>query len=407
LDEFQYKSQQRALTEHALCCPACQEIPIRFLRIWTLFDVYSQESYHMRSGRKISKSPVSILIFLCVLVLIPADSVRPQEKPLLVAIEVMAPCVMKSDEVYTGFEIELWEEISKDLGLEIAYYETNMDGIFKDLIEGKAHVGFSCITITHEREKLVDFSHHTLDSGLRILVSNKKAFSLIEPVKSLFSPLVMKAMAYLSLFIIVCGHVFWWVEKGKHLISANYFPGIFQSFWYVMVTMTTVGYGDIVPRKWVGRVMAFLVMLIGIGFFGWAVAQLTSAITLKKLHADITDEHDLRNKIVATVEGTTSIDALNDLGAIVVPVKVIDKAIEKLLQHKVDAVVFDSPTILYYAHNEAAGKVAVVGNLFDLQYYGFLFPQGSTLREPVNRALLKMHKTGQYDKIFNKWFGSY
>jgi ABC-type amino acid transport substrate-binding protein len=182
----------------------------------------------MRNGRKISKKPVSILLFLCVLVLIPATIARPQEKPLLVAIEVMAPCVMKSDEAYTGFEIELWDEISKDLGLEFAYYETNMDGIFTDLIEGKAHVGFSCITITHAREERVDFSHHTLDSGLRILVLNKKEFSLIGPVKSLFSPLVMKALAYLGLFLIVCGHVFWWVEKGKHLISVNYFPGIFQ-----------------------------------------------------------------------------------------------------------------------------------------------------------------------------------
>ena len=361
----------------------------------------------MRSGGKISKKPVSILLILCVLVLIPASIVCPQEKPLLAAIEVLAPCVMKSDGAYSGFEIELWEEISKDLALEFTYYETNMWGIFGDLIDENAHVGFSCITITHAREELVDFSHHTLDSGLRILVPNKKEFSLFGPVRSLFSPLVMKALAYLGIFLIVCGHVFWWVEKGKHLISINYFPGIFQAFWYVMVTMTTVGYGDIVPRKWVGRVMAFLVMLIGIGFFGWAIAQLSSAITLQKLRSDIIDHRDLHKKTVATVEGTTSIDALDDLGAIVVPVKVIDEAIEKLLQHQVDAVVFDSPTILYYARNEAAGKVAVVGNLFDIQYYGFLFPQGSELREPVNRALLKMHESGQYNKIFNKWFGSY
>ncbi len=361
----------------------------------------------MRNGRKISNTPVSILLFLCVLVLIPANIVCPQEKPLLVAVEVMAPCVMKSDKAYTGFEVELWEEVSKDLELEFAYYETNMDEIFKDLIGGNAQVGFSCITITHEREEVVDFSHHTLDSGLRILVLNKQEFSLFGPVESLFSPLVMKALAYLGLFIIVCGHVFWWVEKGKHLISVNYFPGIFQAFWYVMVTMTTVGYGDIVPRKWVGRVMAFLVMLIGIGFFGWAIAQLASAITLQNLQSDITHHQDLRNKMVATVEGTTSVDALEDIGAIVVPVEVIDHAIDKLLQDKVDAVVFDSPTILYFAHNVVARKVAVVGNLFDQQYYGFLFPQGSELREPVNRALLKMHDTGQYDKIFNKWFGVY
>jgi ABC-type amino acid transport substrate-binding protein len=407
LAEIQSKSQQSVVIEKSLCWPSCQKMPIRVLKIRTLFDVCSQESCHMKSGGKLSKKPVSIVLVLCVLVLIPAVTVRPQEKPILAAIEVLTPCVMKSDKYYTGFEIELWEEISKELGLEFSYYETNMEGIFRDLIEGSAQVGFSCITVTHEREERVDFSHHTLDSGLRILVSNKKAFSLIEPFKSLFSPLVMKALAYLVIFIVVCGHVFWWVEKGKHIISVNYFPGIFQAFWYVMVTMTTVGYGDIVPRKWVGRAMAFLVMLIGIGFFGWAVAQLSSAITLQKLHSDITDEHDLRNKIVATVAGTTSVNALDDLGAIVVPVKMIDQAIEKLLQHQVDAVVFDSPTILHYARNEAAGKVAVVGNLFDLQYYGFLFPQGSELREPVNRALLKMHETGQYEKIFNKWFGSY
>ena len=94
----------------------------------------------MRNGRKISKKPISILLYLCVSVLIPANIVHPQEKPHLVAIVVMAPCVMKSDGTYTGFEIELWEEISKDVGLEFAYYETNMDGIFRDLIKGGDHL---------------------------------------------------------------------------------------------------------------------------------------------------------------------------------------------------------------------------------------------------------------------------
>ena len=61
----------------------------------------------MRGGRKISKKPASILLILCVLVLIPAGIVHPQEKPLLVAIEVLAPCVMKSDGGYTGFENEI------------------------------------------------------------------------------------------------------------------------------------------------------------------------------------------------------------------------------------------------------------------------------------------------------------
>jgi ABC-type amino acid transport substrate-binding protein len=230
---------------------------------------------------------------------------------------------------------------------------------------------------------------------------------MAESMKSFYSPKVFNTLAYIGVFILICGHIFWWVERGHKYISTNYLPGIFQAYWYVLVTMTTVGYGDIVPRSWFGRVMAFLVMMIGIGIFGWTIAQLSSVITLQRLHSDITDHLDLRDRLVATVEGTTSVAALEKIGAFVVPAKSIDQAYQKLLRDEVDAVVFDSPTILYYARNEGAGKVSVVGPLFDVQYYGFLFPQGSDLRESVNRALLKLRTNGTYDELHNKWFGSY
>ena len=350
----------------------------------------------------------SFLFFvLCVLVFGLANEVKSKEKILTVAVEITAPCVMHNDNTYTGFDIELWEEIAQELELDFTYNETDLKGIFTDLVEGNADVAFSCITVTNEREKIVDFSHHYLDSGLRIMVLNKAKFSLTESLKSFYSPRVVKSLTYIGLFVIICGHVFWWVERGHKYISTKYLPGIFQAYWYVLVTMTTVGYGDIVPRKWVGRVMAFLVMIIGIGFFGWTIAQLSSAITLQTLHSDITDHRDLRDRLVATVEGTTSVTALEKIGAVVVPVKSIDQAYKKLIKDEVNAVVFDSPTILYYARNEGVGRVSVVGPLFDIQYYGFLFPEGSALREPVNRALLKLRKNGQYDRIFNKWFGSY
>jgi ABC-type amino acid transport substrate-binding protein len=60
--------------------------------------------------------------------------------------------------------------------------------------------------------------------------------------------------------------------------------------------------------------------------------------------------------LVATVEGTTSVTALEKLGAVVVPAKAIDQAYDKLLKEEVNAVVFDSPTILYYVRNKGAGK---------------------------------------------------
>ncbi len=344
---------------------------------------------------------------LFVLVFGLANEVKAKEKNLTVDVEITAPCVMHHNSTYTGFDIELWEEIARELELAFTYNETDLKGIFTDLVEGDADVAFSCITVTNEREKMIDFSHHYLDSGLRIMVLSKPKFSLTESVKSIYSPIVVKSLTYIGLFIILCGHVFWWVERGHKYIDTKYLPGIFQAYWYVLVTMTTVGYGDIVPRKWVGRLMACLVMVIGIGFFGWTVAQLSSAITLQTLHSDITDHRDLRDRLVTTVEGTTSVAALEKLGAVVVAAKSIDQAYEKLIKNEVEALVFDSPTILYYARNKGAGKVSVVGSLFDIQYYGFLFPQGSDLRESVNRALLKLRSNGTYDTLYIKWFGSH
>jgi ABC-type amino acid transport substrate-binding protein len=360
----------------------------------------------MASTERKRKKYTVLFTLLWVLVFGLASEVKSQEKELTVAIEITAPCVMGPKGNYTGFDIELWEEVAKELKLPFTYYETDLKGIFENLTEGNADIGFSCITVTNDREKIVDFSHHYLDSGLRIMVLNKTKFSLVESVKSFYSPKVLKALTYIGLFIIICGHVFWWVERGHKFISPSYLPGIFQAFWYVVVTMTTVGYGDIVPRSWVGRLMAFLVMVIGIGFFGWAIAQLSSAITLQKLHSDITDHWDLRGRLVTTVEGTTSVSALEKLGAVVVPAKTIDNAYQILLNGEAIALVYDSPTVLYYARHEGAGRVSVVGPLFDIQYYGFLFPQGSDLREPVNRALLKLRKIGIYNELHSKWFGS-
>jgi len=122
--------------------------------------------------------------------------------------------------------------------------------------------------------------------------------------------------------------------------------------------------------------------------------------------ADIVSPQDLRNRVVATVVFTTNVPTLNKLGAIVVPVAKIDETYELLLKEKVDAVVFNSLSILHYERHEGAGKVKVVGPFFDIQYYGFMFPDGSNLREPVSRTLIKLKENGAYDRIYDKWFGT-
>ncbi|CAG9465223.1 unnamed protein product [Pedinophyceae sp. YPF-701] len=48
------------------------------------------------------------------------------------------------------------------------------------------------------------------------------------------------------------------------LFEPSPFTSIPASFWWCIVTMVTVGYGDVVPRYWYGKAIASLVMLFGV-----------------------------------------------------------------------------------------------------------------------------------------------
>jgi len=60
------------------------------------------------------------------------------------------------------------------------------------------------------------------------------------------------------------------------LADRNNFPSIGSGLWWAVQTVTTVGYGDHVPTSVAGRLVAALVMLVGIGFLTVITAAITS-----------------------------------------------------------------------------------------------------------------------------------
>ena len=56
----------------------------------------------------------------------------------------------------------------------------------------------------------------------------------------------------------------------------------FDALWWGVTTMTTVGYGDIVPRTAEGRIAASVLMLLGIGLFSAITAIVTSLLIARR-----------------------------------------------------------------------------------------------------------------------------
>jgi voltage-gated potassium channel len=60
------------------------------------------------------------------------------------------------------------------------------------------------------------------------------------------------------------------------LVDEQDFPNFGLAVWWAIVTLATVGYGDVVPTTVAGRVVGSLVILIGVTFLAFLTATVTS-----------------------------------------------------------------------------------------------------------------------------------
>jgi len=65
---------------------------------------------------------------------------------------------------------------------------------------------------------------------------------------------------------------------------------IWDGFWWAWVTVTTVGYGDIVPSSAAGRVFGGLLILFGLGLFSLITANFSAFLLAKEEEEIIKDE---------------------------------------------------------------------------------------------------------------------
>ncbi|MCP3025329.1 NAD-binding protein [Halobacillus sp. A5] len=74
------------------------------------------------------------------------------------------------------------------------------------------------------------------------------------------------------------------------IVEHKTFPTLFDGFWWVMTTVTTVGYGDYYPVSVPGRMIGIFLYIFGIGLIGVAIGKIVDGMTIfrkKRLEGDI------------------------------------------------------------------------------------------------------------------------
>ena len=103
-------------------------------------------------------------------------------------------------------------------------------------------------------------------------------------------------------------------------------PETWDGVWWAISTMTTVGYGDVYPETDAGRVLAMVLMVVGIGF----VALLTGAVAERFIATQVREQAETAEKEIAGEIEDTREAALQELRSIAERMQRLEATVQRL-----------------------------------------------------------------------------
>lgn len=131
-------------------------------------------------------------------------------------------------------------------------------------------------------------------------------------------------------------------------------------------------------------------------------------VVVNKDNEAVKSVKDLDNKGIAAQIGTTGAErAAKVPGAKVKNFNTNSEVFLELKNKGVDAVIIDKPVAEYYLAQGGGKETAkIVGETMEAESYGISLKKNSPLTAKINKALLDLKKNGEYDKLYEKWFGA-
>ncbi len=333
------------------------------------------------------------------------------DEPLQISTVERQPFIFfQEDGTLSGFSVDLWVEIASRNGWALEWVKhDNFPEMIDSLTSGKSDVAIANISITSEREKLLDFSHPIYDSGLQIVVPDVEGRSSLLAI--IWASGAVQLIGGAIVVLLIIAHVLWFFERNtpnnRHdYFRDDYFGGVWDAFWWAFIIMTMGGFENEVPASIFSRILAIFWIVASLFFVSTLTAKITTSLTVEQLTSDINSVSDLIGKRVG-VGANSAMSKFLDVTNI--PYRAYDDflaALAAVEAGEIDATIGDAPIVQYYAAHAGAGKVQLAGAVFQADKFGIALPTGSDMLEPVNTTLLDIKEDGTYERLQAKWFGN-
>uniref|UniRef100_A0A8C9NRM7 Glutamate receptor n=1 Tax=Serinus canaria TaxID=9135 RepID=A0A8C9NRM7_SERCA len=339
---------------------------------------------------------------------------------------------------FEGYCIDLLKELAIILGFsyEIRLVEDGKygaqdekgqwNGMIKELIDHKADLAVAPLTITHVREKAIDFSKPFMTLGVSILYrkpngTNPSVFSFLNPLSPDIWMYILLAYLGVScvLFVIARFSPYEWYDAhpcnpGSDIVENNF--TLLNSFWFGMGALMQQG-SELMPKALSTRIIGGIWWFFTLIIISSYTANLAAFLTVERMESPIDSADDLakQTKIEygAVKDGATmtffkksKISTFEKMWAFMSSkptalVKNNEEGIQRTLTADY-ALLMESTTIEYITQRNC--NLTQIGGLIDTKGYGIGTPMGSPYRDKITIAILQLQEEDKLHVMKEKWW---
>ena len=334
-----------------------------------------------------------------------SEAVSAVGADLTVGVRHQPPFVIKTETEsgndWDGVGVQLWREVAEDLDISYEWKEIAEGDEVAQLNSEGVDVVVSAIA-TPEGEQQVDFTQSYYISSLGIAQPRQR--KLLNIAGSVLSPRFLKVCLWLSLLLLAVGAIVWFFEHSQNedMYASSPKKGLWDSFWWAGVTLTTIGYGDKAPVTTGGRIVALLWMLVAIGITSSLTATITS-VASQDTTGRLTNPAMLKSMSIGTVENSSAVDVLQQQQIDFQRFSSPQAGMSAVDSGDLDAFVYDAALMRYLNKNEFNHRLAVAASNLQTGHHVFAMAENAPLLESINTEVIAAQTEPDWPSLLERF----
>ncbi|KAF0287222.1 Glutamate receptor ionotropic, kainate 2 [Amphibalanus amphitrite] len=348
---------------------------------------------------------------------------------------------LEGNDRYEGICVDLIEELAQALHFNYTIKpvpdnapgkydpETGRwNGMIGELLEGRADLAISDLTITFEREAVVDFTMQFMNLGISILY--RKPTREPPSLFSFLSPLSLRVWLYMAgatmgvsllMFVLARFTPYEWepphpCAPDQEQLQNNF--NFLNCIWFCIGSLMQQGC-DFLPKAVSTRMVAAMWWFFTLIMISSYTANLAAFLTVERLVFPITSVEDLaaqssikyglyESGSTATFFRTSQIAPYNKMWQVMEsqsPTVFHDteEGIQRVKNDKGNFAYFMESSSIEY-HVERDCELSQVGGLLDNKGYGIALPPGSPHRDRISSMILLFQEKGVLQRLITRWW---